>query len=50
MYPTVDYIKPVSNGGTHSWDNVQLAHMGCNMVKSNKDVYEGENGQVMLAI
>lgn len=35
-YPSIDHITPLSRGGTHTWDNVQLAHMHCNRVKSNK--------------
>ena len=32
-YPSIDHIVPVSKGGTHTWDNVQLAHMICNSKK-----------------
>ena len=32
-YPTVDHIVPISLGGSHTWDNVQLAHMICNSIK-----------------
>ena len=35
-YPSVDHIKPISKGGLHSWDNVQLAHRRCNTLKSDK--------------
>lgn len=35
-YPSVDHIKPISKGGLHSWENVQLAHRRCNTVKSDK--------------
>lgn len=38
-YPTVDHIIPLSKGGTHTWDNVQLAHMGCNAGKCNRTDY-----------
>lgn len=34
-YPSVDHIKPISRGGLHSWDNIQLAHRICNSLKSN---------------
>lgn len=34
-YPSVDHIKPLSLGGSHSWDNIQLAHRRCNTLKSN---------------
>jgi 5-methylcytosine-specific restriction endonuclease McrA len=33
--PTVDHIIPLAKGGTHTWDNVQLAHMHCNVAKSD---------------
>lgn len=36
LYPSIDHITPLSRGGTHTWDNVQLAHVHCNRVKSNK--------------
>ena len=29
-YPSIDHIIPVSQNGVHSWDNVKLAHRGCN--------------------
>lgn len=32
-YPTIDHIIPISKGGSHTWDNVQLAHMICNSMK-----------------
>jgi 5-methylcytosine-specific restriction endonuclease McrA len=31
--PTVDHIIPLAKGGTHTWDNVQLAHWSCNSDK-----------------
>lgn len=34
-YPSIDHIIPVSKGGTHTWDNVQLAHFYCNSLKQN---------------
>lgn len=36
LYPTVDHIIPLSKGGTHTWGNVQLAHMYCNAGKRDK--------------
>lgn len=36
MYPTVDHIIPLSKGGTHTWNNVQLAHMHCNAGKCDR--------------
>jgi transposase-like protein len=35
-YPSCDHIIPLSKGGTHTWSNVQLAHMGCNSGKCNR--------------
>lgn len=35
-YPSIDHIKPISKGGLHRWDNVQLLCRGCNTKKSNK--------------
>ena len=35
-YPSIDHIIPISKGGTHQWNNVQLAHRKCNRMKSNK--------------
>ena len=35
-YPTIDHIIPLSKGGTHTWDNVQLAHNSCNSRKGVK--------------
>lgn len=37
MYPSIDHIKPLSKGGVHSWDNVQLAHCRCNTLKGARD-------------
>lgn len=34
-YPSIDHVIPISKGGMHSWDNVQLAHRICNTLKSN---------------
>lgn len=32
-YPSVEHLKPLSRGGTHSWDNIKLAHRRCNCIK-----------------
>lgn len=34
-YPSVDHVKPLTKGGTHTWDNVKLAHRKCNREKSD---------------
>lgn len=36
MYPSKDHIIPISKGGVESWNNVQLAHRGCNSSKGNR--------------
>lgn len=33
---TIDHIIPLSKGGTHTYNNVQLAHYICNSKKSDK--------------
>lgn len=35
-YPSIDHIKPLSRGGLHIWDNVQLACRRCNALKGDK--------------
>ena len=34
--PTVDHVVALANGGTHTWNNVQLACLRCNSLKSNR--------------
>lgn len=36
MCPSVDHIIPRAKGGTHEPDNLQLAHLYCNHVKSDR--------------
>lgn len=38
--PTIDHIQPMSKGGGHVWENVQVAHALCNSKK--RDSLEGE--------
>lgn len=45
MRPSLDHIVPVSRGGTHALDNVQLAHYRCNLSKNN-----GGGGEQLLLI
>lgn len=40
-YPSIDHIIPLSKGGMHSWDNVQLAHRKCNSYKCDKIIKIG---------
>lgn len=39
-YPSIEHVIPVSRGGTHSWDNVRLAHRRCNSAKHCKTANE----------
>lgn len=32
-YPSIDHVIPLAAGGCHSWENVRLAHLGCNARK-----------------
>lgn len=42
MSASLDHIIPLSKGGTHTYDNVQLAHLGCNSSKCNNVLPQGE--------
>lgn len=33
LYPSMDHIIAIANGGGHTWDNVQIAHRQCNSYK-----------------
>ena len=44
-YPTIEHVVPLSRGGLHSWENVKLAHMGCNIRKSNTLLSEASHGE-----
>lgn len=50
QYPSIDHVTPLSKGGKHSWANVRLAHMHCNIAKCAKLTHETENGQLMFWI
>jgi 5-methylcytosine-specific restriction endonuclease McrA len=36
-HASLDHIKPVSKGGTHTWDNIQLVHLVCNLRKGDRE-------------
>lgn len=29
-YPSIDHLLPIARGGLHQWENIRLAHKGCN--------------------
>ena len=37
LYPSIDHVTAMANGGGHIWSNVQLAHMMCNSEKGDRD-------------
>ena len=37
-YPSIDHVVPLVKGGTHTWDNVRLAHKKCNTLKAGREV------------
>lgn len=49
-YPSIDHVLPISKGGTHTWDNIKLAHHYCNTIKNNKGVYEERVGQLKMVM
>ncbi len=36
--PSIDHILPLSKGGKHIWENVELAHVLCNSLRGNKEL------------
>jgi len=42
MCASLDHIIPLSKGGTHTYNNVQLAHLSCNASKQDKILLQGE--------
>ena len=49
-YPSVDHVIAVANGGTHTWNNVRLAHKHCNSMKSDKGMIETKHGQFSMIL
>ena len=49
-YSSIDHLLPVSRGGTHTWDNIKLAHRRCNNNKLNH-LFHGVIGkQITMSI
>jgi hypothetical protein len=46
LRPSIDHVMPVSAGGTHTRDNVQISHRWCN---SEKNCGESPSPEVMRA-
>lgn len=44
-YPTLDHIIPLAKGGDHASDNVALACMSCNRIKSAKVARDAQLSQ-----
>lgn len=36
-HASIDHTTPISKGGTHTWGNVQLMHLICNLRKGNRE-------------
>lgn len=49
-YGSIDHVIPVSKGGTHTWDNVKLAHRKCNSLKRDNIYVEDNKGQFKIFI
>lgn len=47
-YPSIDHVIPIAKGGTHTWDNVKLAHRHCNSVKRDSIFYQEDNRQFRI--
>lgn len=41
-YPSIDHVIPLAKGGTHTWNNIQLAHRNCNSIKSDNIIEQEE--------
>lgn len=42
-FATLDHVIPLSKGGSHTYSNVQLAHLSCNQTKSNSILGDDSN-------
>lgn len=36
-YPTIEHLKPLSQGGSHTWNNIRLACLSCNSKKGSRE-------------
>ena len=37
QYPSIDHVKPLAKGGTHTWNNIKLACRKCNWEKNDTE-------------
>lgn len=44
MSPSIDHVVPFAHGGTHDLTNLQLSHLRCNHVKSDRIIIPALNG------
>lgn len=44
-HASMDHIHPLSLGGTHTWENIQLVHLTCNLRKGAKIDYQHKSGR-----
>lgn len=42
LHPSIEHVIPIDKGGTHTWDNVRVAHHRCNVIKGTKLLEECE--------
>jgi hypothetical protein len=40
LSPSIDHIEPLSKGGLHTYANVRIAHLRCNIARSNRFEHE----------
>jgi 5-methylcytosine-specific restriction endonuclease McrA len=49
-YPSRDHVIPLSKGGTHTWDNIKLAHFKCNTMKNDTHDLVMEKNKIRLNV
>lgn len=47
MAATLEHIVPLCKGGTHTWDNVSVSHLRCNLMKGDS-LLDGSAGMMLL--
>ena len=48
--PTIDHIRPISQGGSDTLDNIVLCHRDTNIEKANKFPHWRSNGKKFYAV